>query len=221
SLINRALTKGRVDGIVSSLDKNFMVPVGSAIVYGEQTFVEEVGRIYPGRGGGQGVVDLWCTLMEMGRRGLTTVLLERIKVREHFLKEYKALAKRHGERVLETGDNGISYGMTLGGFGDDWVGMIGSMLFTRCATGARVVKKGERKKIGEHVLEGFGSSTEGYGTSYITAAVGVGMRREEVDGFIKRLDKAMKDVKKKEKKNKKKDDEERGPSPKAEAQDTT
>ena len=176
-----------------------MVPVSSACIYGPKLFVDKVGEIYPGRGGGQGVADLWCTFMEMGRTGLENVLRERLEVREHFLKEYSALAERHGERVLDTGGNGISFGITLNGFGKDSVGMIGSMLFTRCLTGARVVAKGGTKTIGGHVLEGFGSSTDRYHSNYLTAAV---------DGFIKRLDKVLKEVKKKDKKNKDKRDKE-------------
>ena len=41
--------KGRVDAFVQSTDKNFMVPVGGAIVSGfDKGLLERIARIYPG-----------------------------------------------------------------------------------------------------------------------------------------------------------------------------
>lgn len=43
---------GRIDAFVQSLDKNFLVPVGGAVVAGfDQSFVEEISRMYPGECG--------------------------------------------------------------------------------------------------------------------------------------------------------------------------
>lgn len=40
---------GRIDAFVQSLDKNFMVPVGGAIIAGfDDSFVKEISRMYPG-----------------------------------------------------------------------------------------------------------------------------------------------------------------------------
>lgn len=40
---------GRVDAFVQSLDKNFMVPVGGAIIAGfDEAFVQEISQMYPG-----------------------------------------------------------------------------------------------------------------------------------------------------------------------------
>lgn len=48
-LIQEAARKGRVDAFVQSTDKNFMVPVGGAIVSGfDKGLLERIARIYPG-----------------------------------------------------------------------------------------------------------------------------------------------------------------------------
>lgn len=40
---------GRIDAFVQSLDKNFMVPVGGAIIAGfDEDFIKEISRTYPG-----------------------------------------------------------------------------------------------------------------------------------------------------------------------------
>ena len=40
---------GRIDAFVQSLDKNFLVPVGGAIIAGfDEAFVKEISKMYPG-----------------------------------------------------------------------------------------------------------------------------------------------------------------------------
>ena len=52
---------------MSSLDKNFMVPVGGCLVYGpNKQIVDGIGKSYPGRGQGAHVVNLLVTLLAMG-----------------------------------------------------------------------------------------------------------------------------------------------------------
>ena len=46
----KAARVGRVDAFVQSADKNFMVPVGGAIIAGfDKNFIEEIGKMYPGK----------------------------------------------------------------------------------------------------------------------------------------------------------------------------
>ncbi|XP_013921126.1 PREDICTED: O-phosphoseryl-tRNA(Sec) selenium transferase, partial [Thamnophis sirtalis] len=41
--------RGRIDAFVQSLDKNFMVPVGGAVIAGfSDTFIQEISKMYPG-----------------------------------------------------------------------------------------------------------------------------------------------------------------------------
>ncbi len=45
---------GRVDAVVQSTDKNFMVPVGGAIVAagkGQPNLLDAINKMYPGRAG--------------------------------------------------------------------------------------------------------------------------------------------------------------------------
>lgn len=41
---------GRVDAFIQSIDKNFLVPVGGAIVAGfDENFIDAVSKTYPGK----------------------------------------------------------------------------------------------------------------------------------------------------------------------------
>ena len=55
----------------------------------------------------------------------------------------------------------------------------------------RVVTPGSRKTIGKHDFANWGAHYDGYPCSYLTAAAAIGMKREEVDIFCKRLSKTL------------------------------
>lgn len=48
-LLLKGARVGRIDAFVQSLDKNFMVPVGGAIIAGfNESFIQEISKMYPG-----------------------------------------------------------------------------------------------------------------------------------------------------------------------------
>lgn len=49
-LLTKGARVGRIDAFVQSLDKNFMVPVGGAIIAGfDASFIQEISKMYPGK----------------------------------------------------------------------------------------------------------------------------------------------------------------------------
>lgn len=48
-LLRQGARVGRIDAFVQSLDKNFLVPVGGAVIAGfDEAFIQEISRMYPG-----------------------------------------------------------------------------------------------------------------------------------------------------------------------------
>ncbi|KAL7477502.1 hypothetical protein ACHAW6_003307, partial [Cyclotella cf. meneghiniana] len=76
----------------------------------------------------------------------------------------------------------------------------GSMLFTRCISGTRVLPCGSTNTISGHLFHGFGSLNDNYPRAYMTAACAVGMGEEEMKEFFVRLEKAWIDYRSKMKK---------------------
>ena len=203
-LINRACAVGRVDAIVCSTDKNFLVPVGGAVVMSpNEDVVKNVGKVYPGRASASPIVDLFITLLSMGLNGYRSLLEKRVRLVSEFQTKFAEVAAKHGEKPLQCPRNNISFGITLDTLGDGKeTSYFGSMLFTRCVSGTRVVPRGQNKVMTGQKFVGFGSSTEGYPHSYLTAACAIGLGECEMDEFFLRLDKALKDFFLKQKKEK-------------------
>ena len=50
---------------------------------------------------------------------------------------------------------------------------------------------GSEKKIGPHSFINWGSHSNNYHCAYFTAAAAIGMKKEEIDTYIKKLDKVF------------------------------
>lgn len=197
-LIQQAARVGRVDVFVQSLDKNFMVPVGGSIVAGfDDTFIQEISKSYPGRASASPSLDLFITLLSLGSKGYKQLLTDRKDMYKYLEEQLKQCAERHGEKLLDVKHNPISMAISLPVMEEKEVTEIGSMLFTRFVSGARVVARtGKETSVSGLTFRNFGSHSNNYPCSYLTAAAAVGMTKCDVDTFISRLDQVFKKIKK-------------------------
>ncbi|XP_044152467.1 O-phosphoseryl-tRNA(Sec) selenium transferase [Bufo gargarizans] len=199
-LIQQGARRGRIDAFVQSLDKNFMVPVGGAVVAGfDSSFLEEISKMYPGRASASPSLDVLITLLSLGSSGYKTLLTERKELFTYLANELKALAAKHNERLLDTPHNPISMAMSLKNLsakGGSAITQLGSMLFTRQVSGARVVPLGTSQTVSGYVFKGFMSHSNDYPCAYLNAASAIGIKKQDIDLFIKRLDKCLKQCRK-------------------------
>jgi hypothetical protein len=118
----------------------------------------------------------------------------------------RQVAAAHGERLLSTPNNRVSFALTLDGLSsidstDKLTGSLadrsqdetylGSLLFTRGVSGTRVVRQRETASICGQRFDGFGSSTDAYPHAYLTAACAVGITKGDVDRFLATLVKSL------------------------------
>ncbi|KAJ7336496.1 hypothetical protein OS493_011699 [Desmophyllum pertusum] len=197
-LIQQAARIGRVDAFIQSTDKNFLVPVGGAIVAGfDENFIDAISKTYPGRASATPSIDLFITLLSLGSAGYQQLLQQRKEVYSYLSEGLSKVAEAHGERLLGTKGNPISLAISLErvtqGLELNTAGVtqLGSMLFTRCVSGARVVPPGSTKEINGHLFTGWGAHAQNYRCAYLTAAAAIGMTKADVDTFLKRLDKCL------------------------------
>jgi O-phospho-L-seryl-tRNASec:L-selenocysteinyl-tRNA synthase len=110
-LIQEAHRTGRVDAFIQSTDKNFLVPVGGAVVVGfEKNMVDQISQMYPGRASATPCIDVFITLLSLGVAGYKKLLAQRKEVYEYLSTGLSSVAEHHGERVLLTKNNPVSLG---------------------------------------------------------------------------------------------------------------
>eukprot|EP00803_Ostreobium_quekettii_P004682 evm.model.scf_690.1 EVM.evm.TU.scf_690.1 scf_690:1172-7451(+) len=220
-VVTSALRKGRVDAIVQSTDKNFMVPVGGSVVAAPKSncgLVQSVNKSYPGRASVSAHLDVLITLLHWGASGWRKVLAEREDAFDYMKAELQGVARDVGERVLETPNNPISIALTIdtlsrpaaidseeggeapgpssgghsqGACSDQQrskdVTFFGSMLWSRCISGTRVVARGKKQTVAGMDFVGYGAHHSHYPHDYMTAAAALGTTRADVDKFACRL----------------------------------
>ncbi|TYZ63309.1 hypothetical protein PybrP1_005941 [[Pythium] brassicae (nom. inval.)] len=196
-LVNEAMRVGRVDAVVQSLDKNFLVPVGGAVVCSPDTdIVARVARLYPGRASITPTLDFFITMLQMGRTGFRELLQERKTLAKYLVAQLELVAHEFGERVLRVPFNDISFAMSLSSLssGDAdsattarQLTFFGAMLFSRGVSGTRVVSCHGSKTIGAFTFEAYGAHSDAFRTPYLTVACAIGMTRAEVDVLAKKL----------------------------------
>lgn len=144
--IEHAGSESRIDLFVQSTDKNLMVPVGGAIVAGfDAHIIEAVTHLYPGRASISQTLDVFITLLSLGKNGYMKLVLER----EECFEQLK------NAMILENLTyNTISIAISLNKFNSKNVAMIGSMLFKRGASGARVVTGEDTIAIDQYSFKG-------------------------------------------------------------------
>lgn len=195
-----ACRMGRVDAVIQSTDKNFMVPVGGCIVSSPNAeFLQQVSQIYPGRASLSPVLDLFVTLLEMGQDGYENLRRSRITLASG---EFRAMlirvAERNGERLLISQRNTISFAITLTSTTSADASLFGSMLFTRGVSGARVVKRhGNIARLHEnYTFTGYGSSCVDYPCDYVALACAIGTNALDLPVLEQRLNECFHDWKK-------------------------
>ncbi|KAG8190429.1 hypothetical protein JTE90_009266 [Oedothorax gibbosus] len=182
-------SKTRLDLFVSSTDKNFMVPVGGSVICGfDSTIVDNVGKMYPGRGSANPSLDLFITLLNIGKKGYLELLAQREKLFIYLKSELLTVTEDFGGEVLDTPSNRLSIGFSLNQFESlhrKFFTEIGSMMFSKFVMGARLVAPGETKIISGHEFKNWGSHTDEHTVGYLTASAAIGVTKEDIDGFIK------------------------------------
>lgn len=195
--LSEAIRTGRVDAIVQSTDKNFLVPVGGAVVASPtKGVIKAISELYPGRASATTALDFFITMLEMGVSGYQKLLSDRKELKARFVEGLQRVAEKHGERMLTITGNSISFAMTLAGVKQP--GELGAMLFARRVSGTRVIVANSTKEVCGKSFPSYGASYSHYPTNYITAACAIGLTPSEVEKFLDRLDTALSEITTKE-----------------------
>lgn len=201
-LITSAWRKGRVDAVIQSTDKNFMVPVGGAVIAAGSagsSLIETVNKTYPGRASLSPLLDLLMTLLHWGQCGWERVLREREELYGFAKEQLERVAAELNERVLHTPDNTISLALSLTGLQSGrrdtlvpqmtakHVSFLGSMLFKRSVSGTRVIARGTEQQVAGVRFIGFGAHFDAYPSDYLTVAAAAGTSKNEILSFVAKL----------------------------------
>lgn len=214
-MLNQSNKKGKVDLVVSSTDKNFLVPIGGALVYSANAeLVNKVAKNYPGRASISPILDVFVSFLEIGKNKYIELIKERKAKYNVLWSRMENVAKKFNERLLCIKNNKISIGMTLGNVVKEAgtckkedITEIGAMFYSRQISGVRVVTESNKEyDIGGYKFKNYGSSCEKYTClPYFTFACAIGISDWEIEEFANKFEKIIGEYIAKHKKKKQKE----------------
>lgn len=190
-ILNQSVKVGSVDVLVSSTDKNFMVPIGGSLVYSPNAeMINKIKKNYPGRASMAPVLDLFITLLEMGKKKYKNLMTDR-KEKYKILKDGMIkIADKYGEKIIENPNNKISIAMTLGNIcknakSKNDITYLGSLFYTRQISGIRIIAPSPELNFNEYKFKNYGSHCQDYPhMPYCSFASAIGVTNEEVNLFL-------------------------------------
>ncbi|SPJ11263.1 O-phosphoseryl-tRNA(Sec) selenium transferase, putative [Plasmodium sp. DRC-Itaito] len=140
-------SQGRVDFVVQSCDKNFLVPVNGGIIFSSnREQMKLLKKSYPGRTPVNAYLDLFITLLEMGKDKIMNLRKERVDNFNWLKEKIQSLCLKYNLELIKTSKNFISMAINLNHMytycntdNPKVINMLGSMLFYRNVTGHRVI----------------------------------------------------------------------------------
>lgn len=186
------LQNSRIDFVVQSTDKNFMVPVGGSVVFSPQTngLIEQVEKSYPGRASASPIIDLFITLLQLGEPGWKNILHERENNYRNSRTILTQLLEPKGIKILSSPKNDVSIALSTEFLPQNR--HIGSELFLRKVSGVRFIDIVSKKVATTKEIDGvphfcYGAHINSYPHPYLTIAVAIGTTTDDIAIFCNKV----------------------------------
>ncbi|MFX0069661.1 MAG: O-phosphoseryl-tRNA(Sec) selenium transferase [Candidatus Hermodarchaeota archaeon] len=184
-LIRSAIDAGRVDAIIQSTDKNFLTPIGGAVIASpnKETIIK-ISQGYAGRASATPIVNFLVSMLSLGISGYQNLINKQQKSRILLEEKLKITAERIGERIL-TVFNPVAVAVSLSNLKKDQLYQLGGALYNLRVTGPRVYDPNQNK---------FGTCCNNYTTPYIVMNAAIGVDTKDILSAVERFEKAYTQV---------------------------
>ncbi|MFX1256609.1 MAG: O-phosphoseryl-tRNA(Sec) selenium transferase [Promethearchaeota archaeon] len=185
NLIRSAIDAGRVDAIIQSTDKNFLTPIGGAVIASpNKDNITKISQSYAGRACATPVVNFLISMLSLGINGYNNLINEQKKNRELLEEKLMNIAENINERVLNV-FNPVAVALSLKNLKKEQLFALGGALYNLRVTGPRVYDPTENT---------FGTCCDNYPTPYIVMNAAIGAQSKDIDLAVERLKKAYKQI---------------------------
>jgi O-phospho-L-seryl-tRNASec:L-selenocysteinyl-tRNA synthase len=184
-LIRSAIDAGRVDAIIQSTDKNFLTPVGGALIASPiKENINKISQTYAGRASATPVVNFLISMLSLGISGYQKLIDEQQQNRKLLEEKLSLVAEKLNERILDI-YNPVAVALTLENLKKEYLFAIGGALYNLRVTGPRVYNPKENP---------FGTCCENYPTPYIVMNAAIGSKKEDIVSAVERFEEAYNQI---------------------------
>ncbi|MFX1301818.1 MAG: O-phosphoseryl-tRNA(Sec) selenium transferase [Promethearchaeota archaeon] len=184
-LIRSAIDAGRVDAIIQSTDKNFLTPVGGALIASPiKEDIAKISQAYAGRASATPVVNFLISMLSLGINGYQKLIEEQQKNRKTLERRLREVAEKINERILDI-YNPVAVALSLSNLKEEQFYALGGALYNLRVTGPRVYNPQEKA---------FGTCCDNYQTPYIVMNAAIGAKENDILSAVERFEKAYNQI---------------------------
>lgn len=180
-IIRSAIDAGRVDAIIQSTDKNFLTPVGGALIASpKKETIRIISQAYAGRASAGPVVNFLISMLSLGLNGYRELISKQQQNRKLLEAKLKDFADSIGEHILDV-FNPVAVAVSLEGLEEDQLYALGGALYNLRVTGPRVYNPMKKR---------FGVCCKDFNTPYIVMNAAIGASEQDIISAVEKLEKA-------------------------------
>jgi len=184
-LIRSAIDSGRVDAIIQSTDKNFLTPVGGAIIASPaKDVITKISQAYAGRASATPIVNFLISLLSLGINGYQNLIDEQKRNRTLLEEKLKDVADKINEKILDV-FNPVAVALSLKNLKKEQLYALGGALYNLRVTGPRVYNPFENN---------FGVCCDDYHTPYIVMNAAIGATKRDIIKAVEMFVKAYNQI---------------------------
>jgi len=184
-LIRSAIDSGRVDAIIQSTDKNFLTPVGGAIIASPaKDVITKISQAYAGRASATPIVNFLISMLSLGINGYKNLIDEQKRNRILLEEKLKDVANKINEKILDV-FNPVAVALSLKNLKKEQLYALGGALYNLRVTGPRVYNPFE---------DNFGVCCDDYHTPYIVMNAAIGATKSDIIKAVERFVKAYNQI---------------------------
>ncbi len=184
-LIRSGIDAGRVDAIIQSTDKNFLTPVGGAVIASpSKENIIKISQGYAGRASATPVVNFLISMLSIGINGYQKLIEEQQKNRKILETKLSEIAEILNERILDI-YNPVAVALSLKNMKEEKLYALGGALYNLRVTGPRVYNPKENA---------FGTCCSNYPTPYIVMNAAIGATEKDIVSAVERFEKAYNQI---------------------------
>lgn len=180
-LIRSGIDAGRIDAVIQSTDKNFLTPIGGAVIASpNKEIITKISQAYAGRASATPIVNFLISMLSLGISGYQYLIKTQKNNRVLLEEKLKKTANKLNERVLDI-FNPVAVALSLKNLKKEQLYAIGGNLYNLRVTGPRVYNPDDNN---------FGVCCDEYPTPYIVMNAAIGAEPNDIINAVERFEKA-------------------------------
>ncbi|GJQ73098.1 hypothetical protein Trydic_g1727 [Trypoxylus dichotomus] len=186
--IKKANESGKVDAVLYNASENLLVPTGSSVVASfDNTLLAEIAKTYPGRASSSSTIDIFISLLSLGKNGYLKLLHDKERLCRYFQESLSPLADKYKKFITSVMTNPTSVALFFSGNIPD-LSRLKQVLRRSPSINVYFLTTRESKTLSNYKFEEWGTHGAVCTMPLIVFRLSLGTSQNDIDNILENLD---------------------------------